>query len=102
MHGREAEERRAGAPDPSGGERGQQDRMAAFARRGARPETRSRRDGAVGALVTGQLGALSGSGICLSLLGRGPKLFLFSERQLGEPGFLLDRPETLLEFMVCF
>ena len=33
----------------------------------------------------------------LSLLGRGPQRFLFVQRQIGEAGRLLDRPEALLE-----
>ena len=51
-------------------------------------------------LSAGQLGALSGDGVRLSLLRRSPKLFLLLKRKVREARFLLDRPEPALELAI--
>jgi len=46
------------------------------------------------------LGAVSGAGVRLKLLGACPQRFFLIKRKVGETGFLLDCAETLLELAV--
>ena len=84
------------------GERWQQDCLAA--RHAARCSIKGwiRRTGTVGTAVARQLGAISGAGIRLSLLRRGPQRFFFIQRKVSKARRLLDRPEAPLELAVGF